>query len=298
MNLVHPQIAAFITVLEEASFEKAAYRLSVTPSAISQRIKALEDRLGQVLIVREIPCRPTPAGERLLRRVRPMQLIEAEALADFLPGSSSTAFSSSIPIAVNDDSLSTWLISALAALHQEHGYLFDILRDDEGHTLDFLKSGAALGVITSEAQALQGCQVHFLGCMRYHAIASPKTYKNYFSDGADATSFAKAPVIAYNRKDMLQSSFIRTVTSLNINPPVHYLPNIKGFVEAAERNLGWCVVAQGMFEAARDAGRIVEIIPGKYVDIPMFWQHAAVRSDTISIITKVIKTTAAGALHQ
>lgn len=126
MNLAHPQVAAFIAVLEETSFEKAAIRLSVTPSAISQRIKALEDRLGQVLTVRELPCRPTPAGECLLSRVRPMQILEAEALADFLPGFSSSTFATSISIAVNDDSLSTWLISAFANLDHEHGYLFDI----------------------------------------------------------------------------------------------------------------------------------------------------------------------------
>lgn len=297
MNLVHPQIAAFIAVLEEASFEKAAYRLSVTPSAVSQRIKALEDRLGQVLIVRETPCRPTPAGERLLSRVRPMQILETEALADFLPGSSTSAFATSISIAVNDDSLSTWLISALAALHQEHGYLFDMQRDDQGHTLEFLKSGAAMGVITSEAQALQGCQVHFLGCMRYYAIASPKFVQVYFSEGLDTKAFAKAPVLAYNRKDTLQASFIQGVTLHDVSPPVHYLPTTIGFIEATERHLGWCVVAQGLFEESRDAGRVVEIAPGNHVEVPMYWQHAAVRSDTFLAVTKAIKAAAAKSLH-
>jgi LysR family transcriptional regulator (chromosome initiation inhibitor) len=297
MNLVHPQISAFIAVLEEASFEKAAYRLSVTPSAISQRIKALEDRLGQVLIIREAPCRPTPAGERLLSRVRPMQILETEALADFHPGSSTSAFASSIPIAVNDDSLSTWLISALAIINKEHGYLFDVQRDDQGHTLEFLKNGAAMGAVTSEAEALQGCQVHFLGSMRYHAIASPRFVQGFFADGVNAESLARAPVLAYNRKDMLQSSFIRSVTSSDISPPVHHLPSITGLVEAAERDLGWCVAAQGLFESSRAAGKIVEIVPGKHVDVPIYWQHASVRSDTILAITRAIKTAASRSLH-
>lgn len=297
MNLIHPQIAAFIAVLEEASFEKAASRLSVTPSAISQRIKAVEDRLGQVLIIRESPCRPTPAGEQLLRRVRPMQILETEALAEFLPGSNTSAFATSIPIAVNDDSLSTWLISALGKLHQEHGYLFDVQRDDQGHTLEFLKSGAVMGVITSEAHALQGCQVHFLGSMRYHAIASPKFVQDYFADGMDADSLAKAPVIAYNRKDMLQGSFIRSVIKSEVRPPVHYLPTTTGFVEAAEHHLGWCVVAQGLFEKARDEGRIVELAPGNHIDVPMYWQHAAVRSETFLRVTKAIMAAATKSLH-
>ncbi|NIE77150.1 LysR family transcriptional regulator ArgP [Pantoea sp. Ap-967] len=297
MNLVHPQISAFIAVLEEASFEKAAHRLFVTPSAISQRIKALEDRLGQVLIVRETPCRPTPAGERLLRRVRPMQVLETEALADFLPGSSTSAFASSIPIAVNDDSLCTWLVSALAAIHQEHGYLFDIQRDDQGHTLEFLKNGAVMGVVTSEAEALQGCQVHFLGSMRYHAIASPIFIRRFFGEGVTAESLAIAPVIAYNRKDILHSSFIRSLSSTEVSPPVHYLPSVTGLVEAAERDLGWCVVAEGLFEASSNAKKIAEIAPGMHVDEPIYWQHAAVRSDTLLAITRAIKAAAARSLH-
>ena len=106
MDLIHPQLAAFAAVLEEGSFEAAAQRLSVTASAVSQRIKALEDRLGQVLVIRQAPCRPTPAGERLRRRVKPMQALQAEALADFLP--TQQAGVRSVAIAVNEDSLQTW----------------------------------------------------------------------------------------------------------------------------------------------------------------------------------------------
>lgn len=120
MDLIHPQLAAFAAVLEEGSFEAAARRLSITPSAVSQPIKALEDRLGQVLVVRQTPCRPTPAGERLLRRVRPMQALQAEALADFLPEKNGTTLARSVALAVNDDSLATWFLSALSTLHQQH----------------------------------------------------------------------------------------------------------------------------------------------------------------------------------
>lgn len=136
MDLVHPQLAAFAAVLEEGSFEAAARRLSISPSALSQRIKALEDRLGQVLVVRQAPCRPTAAGEALLRRVRPMQALEAEALAELLPWrGSSDAARTPIPLAVNDDSLDTWFVPAIADLHQRHGYLFDLRMDDQDLSL-------------------------------------------------------------------------------------------------------------------------------------------------------------------
>lgn len=173
MDLVHPQLAAFAAVLEEGSFEAAARRLSISPSALSQRIKALEDRLGQVLLVRQAPCRPTAAGEALLRRVRPMQALEAEALAELLPERGSDTARTPIPLAVNDDSLDTWFVPAVADLHQRHGYLFDLRMDDQDHTLQLLRDGSVLGAVTAESQPVKGCNVHPLGAMRYHAIASP-----------------------------------------------------------------------------------------------------------------------------
>lgn len=175
MDLVHPQLAAFAAVLEEGSFDAAARRLSVTPSTVSQRIKALEDRLGHVLVVRQAPCRPTPAGERLLRRVRPMQALEAEALADFLAEEGAAPSARPIAIAVNDDSLETWFVAALSRLHRRYGYLFDVRVDDQDHTLDLLRNGSVLGAVTAESSPLQGCNVHALGTMRYRAIASPES---------------------------------------------------------------------------------------------------------------------------
>ena len=297
MDLIHPQLAAFSAVLEEGSFEAAAQRLSVTPSAVSQRIKALEDRLGQVLVVRQAPCRPTPAGERLLRRVRPMQALEAEALADFLPDASATS-ARTIPIAVNDDSLHTWFVAALANLHDEHGYLFDVQVDDQDHTLELLRSGAVLGAITSVATPLQGCNAHPLGTMRYRAIASPAFVARYFAQGVDAAALAYAPMIVFNRKDALQWRFVRRITRARIAPPVHYLPSATGFVEAAARGLGWCLAPESLIESGLAAQTIVNIDVARWLDVPLYWQHAAVRSSTLQQIGVAMQEAAAVALHR
>jgi len=296
MDLIHPQLAAFSAVLEEGSFEAAAQRLSVTPSAVSQRIKALEDRLGQVLVVRQAPCRPTPAGERLLRRVRPMQALEAEALADFLPDAPASA--RTIPIAVNDDSLHTWFVAALARLHDKHGYLFDVQVDDQDHTLELLRSGAVLGAVTSDATPLQGCNAHPLGTMRYCAIASPAFVARYFAHGVDAAALAHAPMIVFNRKDALQWRFVRRITRARIAPPVHYLPSATGFVEAAARGLGWCLAPESLIEAGLVAQTIVNIDATRWLDVPLYWQQAAVRSSTLQQIGLAMHEAAAVALHR
>ncbi|QEI06154.1 LysR family transcriptional regulator ArgP [Pigmentiphaga aceris] len=295
MDLIHPQLAAFSAVLEEGSFEAASQRLSVTPSAISQRIKSLEDRLGQVLVVRQTPCRPTPAGERLLRRVRPMQALEAEALADFLPDAPA-ASARTIPIAVNDDSLHTWFVAALARLHEEHGYLFDVYVDDQDHTLELLRSGAVLGAVTAEATALQGCNAQLLGTMRYRAIASPAFVARHFPEGVNAAALAHAPMIVFNRKDALQWRFVRRITRARITPPVHYLPSATGFVEAAARGLGWCLAPESLIEHALAAQTVVNIDAARWLDLPLYWQHAAVRSSTLQQLGRAMQDAAAIAM--
>lgn len=296
MDLMHPQLAAFAAVLEEGSFEAAARRLCVTASAVSQRIKALEDRLGQVLVVRQPPCRPTPAGALLLRRVRPMQMLEAEALADFLP-EKTTGAATRIAIAVNSDSLDTWVLGALAQLHEQHGYLFDVRVDDQDHTLDLLRDGSVLGVVTADSVPMQGCAAQALGAMRYQAIAAPEFAARHFPSGVNAAALARAPMIVFNRKDALQWHFVRRITRTRLSPPIHYLPTATGFVDAAALGLGWCLAPDALVQPAMQAGRVVCIAPDHWLDIPLFWQHAAVRSDTLQRIGIALGQAASTALQ-
>lgn len=296
MDLLHPQLAAFAAVLEEGSFEAAAERLSVTPSAVSQRIKALEDRLGQVLVVRQIPCSPTPAGQRLLRRVRPMQTLEAEALADFVPTRGSAP--RTVPIAVNDDSLQTWVVGGLADLHRRHGYLFDVRVDDQDHTHEMLRSGSVLGAITGEGKPVQGCNVQPLGAMRYFAIASPEFASRHFARGFRTEALGSAPLIVFNRKDELQWRYIRRHTRARVSPPVHYLPTSTGFVEAAALGLGWCLAPETLIASAVLAKRIEVLDSQHWLDVPLYWQSAAIRSDTLENVGRGLRDAAAAALRR
>ncbi|MCS3745553.1 LysR family transcriptional regulator (chromosome initiation inhibitor) [Xanthomonas arboricola] len=297
MDLLHPQLAAFAAVLEEGSFDTAAQRLSVTPSAISQRVKALEDRLGQVLVIRKAPCRPTPAGERLLRRVKPMQVLESEAIADFLPGDSSVGHLRTLSIAVNDDSLQTWLLAALSALHQAHGFLFDVQMDDQDHTLELLRAGSVLGAVTSERKPLQGCNVHALGVMRYHAIASAAFVQTHFKDGFTAASLGHAPMLVFNRKDALQARFVKRITRTQLAPPTHYLPTSTGFVEAAARGLGWCLAPESMVTPAARSKQVVIVDPTRWLDVPLYWQYAAVGSSALQQLSQALREAAATSLR-
>ncbi|SDG85105.1 transcriptional regulator, LysR family [Vibrio xiamenensis] len=296
MSLLSPQVAAFIAVIEEASFEAAAKRLSVTPSAISQRIKTLEDRIGQLLVVRQTPCKPTPAGEKLLSKVKPMALLESEVMADFVPDD--RQHNQRFSLAVNEDSLSTWLIPALTGLHQQHGHLFDLCVDDQDYTLDYLKNGTAIGALTSEKTPLQGCRSHLLGNMHYCAVASAQFAERYFAKGLTTEAFRRAPMIAYNRKDPLQTRFIHKLTGKHLTPEqVHYMPNSVGLVTGAAQHMGWCMVAEGLLDNALQSGQVVQLAPDVWLDEPLYWQHAAVQSKLLEQITRALFSAAQSELY-
>ncbi|WP_417884500.1 LysR family transcriptional regulator ArgP [Vibrio rumoiensis] len=287
MSLLSPHVAAFIAVIEESSFEGAARKLSVTPSAISQRIKQLEDRIGQLLVVRQSPCKPTPAGKQLLSRVKPMSLLEVEVMQELMPDNPQNKQPKTLSIAVNEDSLTTWLLDAVAALSTEYGYSFDIRVDDQECTLEHLKNGAVIGALTSEKTPLQGCVTHALGCMKYCGIASPEFYERYFSSGLTKEAFEKAPVIVYNRKDPLQTRFMETITNTTIHPRnTHYIPSAVSLVDAVKHHMGWCVTAEGLLGDSIERGQVVNIAPELSLNEALYWQHAGVRSQVLSRVTK------------
>ncbi len=296
MGLLHPQLHAFAAVLAEGSFEAAARRLSLTSSAVSQRVKALEDRLGQVLIQRRAPCRATAAGQQLLRKVRQMRLLEDEALGGFAAGLAAPA--ASMAIAINADSLATWVLPALAALHRQGGQLFDVRVEDQDHSADLLRDGTVLGAVTADARPVQGCGVRRLGVMRYLPVASPEFVARHFPHGLDATSLDRAPVLIFNQKDALQARFMRRVTRAQLSPPRHYLPSSTAFVEAAALGLGWAMAPESMLTERLPHGELRVLAADSWLDVPLYWQHWSIRSDALAQLTEALHAAAAISLRQ
>ncbi|BDU23131.1 LysR family transcriptional regulator ArgP [Dyella sp. GSA-30] len=297
MSLIHPQLTALAAVLDEGSFERAALRLSLTPSAISQRIKALEDRLGQILVLRQSPCRATDAGKRLLRSLQQMRLLETEALDDFGIQQHETP-TTTISIAVNADSLATWFLDALADLHKQHGLLFDIHVEDQDHSTNLLREGAVLGAVTADAHPVQGCNVEPLGVMRYLPVASPQFVERYVGKKLDAAALAAAPMLVFNRKDELQSRFIRSVTRARVSPPVHYLPSSTAFVDAAAMGLGWAMAPETMARDRLASGALRVLAARRWLDVPLYWQHWSIRAETLGWVSDTLRRVAAARLRK
>jgi LysR family transcriptional regulator, chromosome initiation inhibitor len=279
------QLAALAAVVEFGSFEAAAAQLHVTPSAVSQRIKALEQRVGQVLVVREKPCRATSAGIPLLRLAAQTAMLESEALAETAGG---PAEHTRVAIAVNADSMSTWFASVLARLSD---VLFDIMIEDQDHSARLLRQGAVMGAVTTERAPLPGCRVLPLGVMRYVPVAGPEYVVRHLRDGFTAHAVAEAPSLAWNRDDALQDMLVRKVFRRTIGRPVHYVPTAEGFGAAVRAGLGWGMYPDILAAPALADGTFVRIADA-HLDVPLYWQCWKLDSPMVTAITDAVQSAA------
>jgi len=292
MSLDPVQLATFQAVVDHGSFDAAARVLHVTPSAVSQRIKALEQVVGQVLVRRTRPCEPTDAGRPLVRLGGQVALLEREALADARGALSGRA---RVAVVVNADSLEGWFLPVLTDLPDVQ---FELHTDDEGHTAELLRAGAVMAAVTSERVAVQGCRVTRLGAMRYLAVATPTFHARWFANRNPADAFAAAPVICFNRKDVLQRRFTRATTHRDVDPPAHFVPAAASFVEAIRLGLGWGLVPENIATPEIADGRLVDLTPDRHLDVPLFWQYWRLESTVLSALTAAVQRIAAVALRQ
>jgi LysR family transcriptional regulator (chromosome initiation inhibitor) len=269
--LDYPAARAVAMVVQTGSFDGAARALGVTPSAISQRVRALEERLGTVLIERASPCRATAAGDALCRHIELVGLAERDLMAQ-LPASAYQTDRVTLSVAVNSDSLATWVLPALAGFARDADILLDIAVDDEDHTTDWLKSGRVVAALTAVAKPVQGCKSIALGSLRYHATASPGFMQRFFSDGVTLAALARAPALTFNQKDQLQNEWVQTVFGQRLAPPTHWLPSTQGFVTAAVKGLGWGMNPASLVQEHLRSGQLVELIADTAFDRPLFWQ--------------------------
>lgn len=301
MRLDSAHLAAFAAVVKEGSFEAAARRLHVTPSAVSQRIKALESRTGQILVRRTRPCRATDAGQALVRLAGQIALLEGEALAALSADPRGRRPRLHLPIAVNADSLATWFLPALADLPADQtgsAVTFDIRQEDQDHSVALLRDGSVMAAVTTEAQPVQGCRVQPLGSMRYLAVASPEFHRRYLPDGPTADALAMAPMLEYNGKDALQARFASRLAGRSLDPPVTYLPTSVGFVDAARLGLAWGMVPEQLGRPGLDSGWLRELAPGRTLDVPLYWQRWRLDSPILDAVTAAVLDAATASLRQ
>lgn len=281
------QLAALEAVLRLGAFDGAAAELGVTPSAISQRIRALEDRVGSPLVLRGTPAQATETGLRLARHARDVALLEADLARDL--GQPAQA---RLRIAINADSLETWAIPALAATD----FLFDVVVEDESVSHRRLRDGDVMAAVTTQSRPVQGCDCLPLGTMRYVAFCAPSFHARHFSNGVDAQSLARAPMLDFSGKDPLQRSWMKALLGHVPAPPTHHLPSTHGFITASVHGLGWGLNPLLLISDHLAEGRLRTMLPDRPHDVALYWQARSLTAAAIRPLTQALRRAARAAL--
>ena len=292
----YSSLFALAAVVKEGSFERAARALHVTPSAVSQRIRLLEERLGCALVIRGQPCEATETGRRLCQHIDRVSLLEHELQADMPWFLQEEPTRTSVSIAVNADSLATWFMQAAVTFGKGDVALLQIAVDDEGHTAQWLRSGQVLAAVTATEAPAAGCNSLPLGAMRYVAAASPAFLARHFPQGIDTASLAKAPSLMFNAKDELQQRWVEQHFGTRVPMPRHTLPSPQAFVAAALGGLGWAMHPHGLVREHLNSGTLVELKPDSRLDVPLYWQHARMASALLRNLTRAVVEAADEAL--
>lgn len=281
MNRITPELAlTLVAVIDEGSLDAAAARLHITPSAVSQRIKALEEQLGRVLLIRAKPTRATAEAAPVVRFARQLALLEHDALV----GLGVDAERVTVPLAVNADSLATWFLPPLARLSTRHPVVFDLHRDDQEYTAGLLEAGTVMGAVTSRATPVGGCRVSGLGTLRYEAVATPEFIREWMPAGAErGAALERAPLIDFDRRDDLQTQWLAAQGADPAAPPRHRVPASHDFASATGLGLGWALLPRLQSQPALDEGRLV-LLGGPAIDVPLFWQQWNLRSDLLDAV--------------
>jgi LysR family transcriptional regulator (chromosome initiation inhibitor) len=285
------QVRTLLAAVDEGTFDAAARVLHVTPSAVSQRVKALEQRTGRVLLLRTKPVRLTESGEVVVRFARQLALIERDASAELgLPG---TGEPTRLSIAVSADALATWLLPALTGVAAKFPVYFELLREDQDHTTRLLRQGLVMAAVSSSSDPVQGCTVRRLGRMRYHAMANPGFVERWLSGGPLRQVLGDAPVVIFDRKDDLQDRFLRKLAPRRAPGSArHYVPASEAYVDAVTAGLGWGMIPEAQAAALRARGDLVDLAADRPIDVSLYWQQWKLDSPAMAAVADAVTSTA------
>ncbi len=287
-------------IVEEGGFERAAQRLNVTQSAVSQRLRALEAQVGSVLIVRSRPLKPTSAGQLLLKHTKQLRLLRADLerdlqeLAPSAPGS--TREDERISIAINADSIATWAMGALHDLVRQRLPL-EIIADDQDFTQEWLRSGQVLGCVTTLKQALRGCKMVPLGAMHYVAVASAEFAAKHLPQGLTPHNFREVSFLSFNRKDDMAAEFVARAFGLKRVALNHlFVPSTEGQMRAVAAGWGVGVMPELLARGPIADGSLIDLVPGRSLPIQLYWHCWNLESELLDALTDALKATAARTL--
>ena len=279
------QLRALQAVADMGSFEQAAEQLGITASAVSQRIRALEAETGFPLITRSRPCSATVQGQKILRYIRHTTWLQQEVQNELSQHNRPFNW----PIAVNHDSLETWLLPVLAEVAQSEAILPDIQADNEEHTHKLMNEGRVMAAVSTRAQAMAACEVHALGSLGYRLLAAPAFVQRYFADGVTRHNLQNAPLLVFDRKDELQAHFLRQQFGLGMGRCAKaYIPATASFFQAVKLGLGYGMIPDWQGYQAIQTGHLVDLCPNHAVQLHLYWHCWVAQSPRLARLNQQV----------
>ena len=286
-GLDYKWVEALEAIVQLGSFERAAESLYVSQSAVSQRIKQLEKFLAQPALIRDIPPRPTPIGKKLLGLYGRVRLLESELIPELMNEATSKPLE--LSFATNADSLATWLLPSLTRILKEKRIALNLIVDDEGRTLDKLRSGEVAGAISLESQSIPGCDADYLGRVDYLCVASPEFCQQYFPQGVSRESLQSAPTVAYDHHDDMNDRFIHQYFNLPKGSVLKYtVRSSEAFVKLALSGVAYCLIPKLQIEEELALGRLVNITPDFILSHRIYWHHWQLESGLLKSLSETI----------
>lgn len=277
-------LEALALVIGEGGFEKAAHRLHITQSAVSQRVKMLEEEAGQILVTRTLPPLATEAGLRMLTHYRKVKLLEEELQPEIFKSSAGSP--TTLALGVNADSLATWFLDAVEGIIKDHNLILDIHVDDQEQTQKLLQNGQVCGCISTHSRQLQGCRVEELGSMEYGLYCTPLFAQKWFRKGFDLSSIGAAPTIRFNRVDNLNDVFFHRLFHRDPGPlPTFYVPSSEKFVDCVLRSLCYGTIPGQQSQALCREGHLIDLAPSYKVEVELYYHCWNLKSKTIENFT-------------
>jgi LysR family transcriptional regulator (chromosome initiation inhibitor) len=281
-------LQALDAVIRERGFERAAQKLCITQSAVSQRIKQLENLFGQPLLVRTVPPRPTEQGQKLLALLHQVELLEEEWLGnDNINENNDTPLL--LSLAVNADSLATWLLPALKSVLVDSPIRLNMQVEDETRTQERLRRGEVVGAVSIQPQALPSCLVDRLGALDYLFVASKGFAERYFPNGVTRSALLKAPAVAFDHLDDMHQAFLQQNFGLPPGSvPCHIVNSSEAFVQLARQGTTCCMIPHLQIEQELDSGELIDLTPGLFQRRMLYWHRFAPESRMMRKVTDAL----------
>ncbi len=278
-------LEAFAVVIREGGFERAAGKIHITQSAISQRVKQLEEQFGQVLLLRTSPPKPTEAGKKVLKLFNQVKHLEDDLMVTLEPDDKSSF--TSIPVGINADTLDTWFLGAIQPFLEREKVVLDLFVDDQERTHRFLRDGKVLGCISTRNAAIQGCRIEHIGDVSYGLYCSRKFAQKWFPKGLELERLALAPIMCFTREDELSDKmFVQIFGARQEHLPTYYIPSSVIFTDLIKGGLAYGTLPEQQSRSLLEKGEIVDLAPDEKVKVKLYWHCWNLKSKLLQAFTE------------